>query len=73
MSDINLSQAQELSIEELDVVAGGARRFATAHTQELNDFQESTLVADRDGVRSHNTQETDYFKASTFEATDTGK
>ena len=73
MSDINLTQAQELSIEELDVVAGGARRFATAHTQELNDFQESTLVSDRDGVRSHNTQETDDFKASIFEVTDTGK
>ena len=73
MSDINLSQAQELSIEELDVVAGGARRFATAHTQELNDFQESTLIVNRDGISSHNIQETDDFKASTFEFTDTGK
>jgi hypothetical protein len=72
MSDINLTQAQELSIEELDVVAGGARRLATAHTQELTDIQVSTLEADRDGVRSSNHQQTDDFKANIFEFTETG-
>jgi hypothetical protein len=73
MSDINLTQAEELSIEELDLVAGGASRYARAHTKELNDFQESTLIADRNGVRSHNTQETNDFEASLFEFTETGK
>jgi hypothetical protein len=73
MSDINLTQVEELSLEELDLVAGGARRYASAHTQEANDFQESTLIADRNGVRSQNTQETNYFEASLFEVTDTGK
>jgi hypothetical protein len=72
MSDINLTQVEELSLEELDLVAGGARRYASAHTQELNDFQESTLIADRNGVRSQNTQETNYFEASLFEVTETG-
>jgi hypothetical protein len=73
MSDINLTQAEELSIEELDLVAGGASRYARAHTKEVNDYQESTLVADRNGVRSRNTQETNDFGAFIFEVTETGK
>jgi hypothetical protein len=63
----------ELSSEELDIVAGGARRFATAHTQDLVDEQQSSLDADRDGVRSRNLQQTDDFKANIFEFTETGK
>jgi hypothetical protein len=63
----------ELSSEELDIVAGGARRLAIAHTQELNDYQESSLDVGRDGIHSTNYQETDDFKASIFEFTETGK
>ncbi|PSB18557.1 hypothetical protein C7B65_14765 [Phormidesmis priestleyi ULC007] len=62
----------ELSAEDLDLVAGGARREAAAFTAELQDVQISTLSADRNGVRSTNIQETDDFKAAIFEVTETG-
>ena len=65
--------ATELSTEELDIVAGGARRRAEAFTSELQDVQVSTLEANRNGVRSTVFQSTDDFSAAIFEAEETGK
>ncbi len=72
MNSIDPIQSQELSAEDLDLVAGGARRFAAAETQELTDFQASSLNSSRGGVSSTNIQETDDFKAALIEATETG-
>ena len=62
----------ELSSEDLDLVAGGAKRFAAAETQELTDFQLSSLDSNRGGVSSANIQETDDFKSAILEVTETG-
>ena len=66
-------QSIELSSEELDLVAGGARRVAFGETAELTDVQFSSLSATRDGVESKNFQATDDFSARIFEVTETGK
>ncbi len=62
----------ELSAEDLDIIAGGARRAAAAATQELVDVQLSNLSSNRDGVHSTNIQQTDDFKAAIVEFTETG-
>ncbi|EKF01881.1 MULTISPECIES: CTB family bacteriocin [unclassified Tolypothrix] len=66
-------QPQELSSEELDNVAGGASRFATAATSEREDRQISSLNVGRNGIQSNNLQETVDFKAALFEFTQTGE
>ncbi len=71
MSDNN--KPMEMSADELDIVAGGARRAAAAATQELVDVQLSDLSSNRDGVHSTNIQQTDDFKATIVEFTETGK
>ena len=72
MNSIDPIQSQELSSEDLDLVAGGARRAAAAATQEVTDFQLSSLDSNRGGVSSANIQETDDFKAAILEVTETG-
>ena len=70
MSENN--KPMELSTEDLDIIAGGATRAAAAATQELVDVQLSSLDASRGGVHSTNIQETDDFKATIVEFTETG-
>ncbi len=67
------NKPMELSVEELDNIAGGALNIAAAQTKELIDVQANTLSADRGGVRSTNFQATDDFKAALFQINQTGQ
>jgi hypothetical protein len=67
------NKPMELSVEELDNIAGGALNIAAAQTKELIDVQANTLDADRGGVRSTNFQATDDFKAALFQINQTGQ